>query len=191
MRLFVGVALEEHVRAAAEKASRDLQRRLDARVRAIWVATAKMHLTVRFIGQVEDSRVPRILQALEPPLPIAPFDILLGECGAFPRSGPPRVFWIDLRDGLPSLQAMHDEFNRRLSPLGFAPEERAFNAHLTLARVKDVPRDSVRATREALASLRVPPTPGRIAHATLYQSQLSPKGSTYVPLIDVLCDPSV
>jgi 2'-5' RNA ligase len=185
MRLFVGVAIDDNVRGAAATAARELQRRLDGRVRATWIAAEKMHLTVRFIGHVEDSRVPDLLQALAPPLAIAPFDIHLGKCGAFPRTGLPRVLWIDLRDGLPSLQAMHDELNRRLRPLGFAPEERPFNAHLTLARVKDVPRESIRATRDALAAVLVPAVRGRIDHATVFESRPSPRGSSYAQLLEI------
>ena len=144
-----------------------------------------MHLTVRFIGHVDDSRVPEVVEALAPPLPLAPFDVALDRCGAFPRSGPPRVFWIGLSAGLEGLHALHDEFNRRLLPLGFAPVERPFNAHLTLARIKEVPRDAAHAARGILMALEVPPARGRVDHATVFQSLLSSKGSTYRALRQV------
>lgn len=146
-----------------------------------------MHLTVRFIGHVDDSRVPAVLGALAPPLPIAPFDIALDRCGAFPPTGPLRVFWIGLSAGLAGLQAMHHEFNRRLLPVGFAPEERPYTAHLTLGRVKDSRPDAARAARAALPAIEVPPVPSRIDHATVLQSLLSPRGATYRALLDVPC----
>ena len=187
MRIFVGVTLAEEVRSTAERVADELRQRLDARVRASWIPSSKMHLTVRFIGQVDDSRVSALLSALEPPLPIAPFEIALDGCGAFPRGGPPRVFWIGVGEGQPQLRAMHDECNRRLVPLGFVPEDRPFSAHLTLARVREAPRETVRATRDILGAVHVPAARCRVAHATVFQSRLSPKGSTYVPLLNILC----
>ncbi|HYT68506.1 MAG TPA: RNA 2',3'-cyclic phosphodiesterase [Vicinamibacterales bacterium] len=188
MRLFVAVELDENVRAAAEGVARDLERRLDPRVSARWVSVDKMHLTVRFIGHIVDDRVPTVLQALRPPLSIAPFEVALGSCGTFPRTGAPRVFWIGLAEGLSSLQAMHEEFNRRLLPLGFASEDRPFSAHLTLARVKEMPRESGRPTRETIAATRVPAVACRVDAATVFQSLLSPKGSKYAPLLHVPCE---
>ena len=185
MRVFVALELDNAVRDAADQAARELRTRLDPRVRAAWVNADKMHLTVRFLGHVDDNHVPAVLEALRPPLPVAPFEVALGSCGVFPRSGPPRVFWIGLMDGVTSLQSMHHELNRRLAPLGFTPEDRPFNAHLTLARVKEAPRDAARSIRETVALVRVPAVRCRIIAATVFQSSLSPKGSTYTRLLTV------
>ena len=185
MRLFVAVRLAEQVLSAAETVAADLRLRIDPRVRASWIAPAKMHLTVRFIGDVDASRAPAVVEALAPPLPIEPFEIALNGCGAFPRSGPPRVFWIGLSAGLEGLQRMHDEFNRRLDPLGFAPEDRPFNAHLTLARIKDAPRGAAQAARDILTSIVVPRVHSRVDYATAFHSSLSPKGSTYHALLQI------
>ena len=191
MRLFVAVELDQAVRDAAGSVVQELRGRIDPRVSVRWVDVDKMHLTVRFIGHVDDARAAEVLDALRPPLPIAAFDIALGGCGVFPRSGPPRVLWIGLTEGLPSLQVMHDEFNRRLLPLGFAPEGRAFSAHLTLARVKDAPRDAARTLRTTAAALRVPSPRCQVTAGTVFQSSLSPKGSTYTRLLTVPCEPEL
>jgi RNA 2',3'-cyclic 3'-phosphodiesterase len=190
MRLFVAVPLAESVRAAAETVAEKARGGLDPRLRASWIPPEKMHLTVRFIGHVDDGRVPAVLEALAPPLPVLPFEIALDSCGAFPRSGPPRVFWISLSEGVEPLRQMHDELNRRLLTLGVKAEDRAFRVHLTLARVKEVPANASRAIRETLAQLSVPAASCRVDHAVVFQSQLSPKGSTYVPLIRVSCRPA-
>jgi len=188
MRLFVAVELAEAAREAAGSVVQELRTRLDPRVSARWVNVDKMHLTVRFIGQVDDERAVEVLDALRPPLPIAAFDIAFGDCGVFPRSGPPRVLWIGLKDGRPSLEMMHDEFNRRLLPLGLAPENRAFSAHLTLARVKDAPRDAVRTLRTMVAAVHVPSPRCQVTAATVFRSSLSPQGSTYTRLLTVPCN---
>jgi RNA 2',3'-cyclic 3'-phosphodiesterase len=185
MRLFVAVELDENaIRVAADTAA-ELRRDVGSALHAKWVPPENMHLTVRFIGHVDDPRAPAILDALAPPLDIAPFDVELGPCGMFPPSGPPRVIWIGLTQGLPSLAAMHGEFDRRLLPFGFEPEHRPFSAHLTLARVKDAPKGAGHALREALR--RIPPSsaPSHITRATIFQSHLSPKGPRYEPLTRV------
>ena len=187
MRLFVAAAVSEDVRIASEAVGQELRRRIDPEVRASWIPAGKMHLTVRFIGEVEDRRVPAVIDALAPPLPIAPFDVVFGGCGAFPPSGPPRVFWIGVDRGLDQLRQMHDEFNRRLLPQGFLADDRPFNAHLTLARVTQVPRGSARTTREALAVLPVPALRSAVDRAILFQSRLSPRGAAYARLLDVPC----
>ena len=140
MRLFVAVRVNDSVLNTAAAAAREIQQRLGSRVAARWVSEGNMHLTVRFIGEVEDVRVDSVLAALQPPLPIARFDAALGPCGVFPRTGPPRVIWLGLSEGVTSLQAMHDEFDRRLLPCGLDPEDRPFSGHLTLARLKDSQR---------------------------------------------------
>lgn len=187
MRLFVGVRLDESVIAEAEEAADALRRRIGTRMRARWVSGANMHLTARFIGDVDAARESAVLEALRPALPIAPFVIELDGCGMFPPGGPPRVIWIGLARGLPSLRAMHEEFDRRLAPLGFEPEQREFRAHLTLARITDGPRSAKETVRAALDATRPQPARCTVDAATVFQSRLSPKGAVYHPLFDVPC----
>jgi 2'-5' RNA ligase len=177
------------VRAAAHEAGKELQRKLGNRLNARWVPVENMHLTVRFIGHVGDACVPAVLDALSPPLPIQPFDLELNGCGVFPASGPPRVIWIGAAAGVLSLQAIHDEFDRRLLPVGFAAEARPFNAHLTLARIKDARRGSGSHAREAARAIRPRTERCRVAHATVFRSVLSPTGSRYEDLLRVECAP--
>jgi RNA 2',3'-cyclic 3'-phosphodiesterase len=181
VRLFVAVEISEDARRAAASFAVRLQRRLPS-LSARWVPAENMHLTVRFVGHVADGHVPAILDALKTPLPLRAFDIVLGPCGVFPRSGPVRVIWMGLIDGLASLSAMHDEFNRRLQRIGFAPEQRPFSAHLTLARVKD---GGSREVRSVVAQAATPAVSVRVTHATVFQSLPSPGGARYEALLRV------
>ena len=185
MRLFVAVELDEEVVAAAADAGRQLQRRVEEHVRASWIREENMHLTVRFIGEVAEDRVAAVTEALTPPLPVPPFDLTLGECGAFPSPSRPRVFWIGLSRGSDELRQVHDDLNRRLRPLGFEPEDRPFSAHLTLARVKEMRPQSRNVLREAIESIHPRPASCRIDAATLFQSQLSTKGARYTRLLRI------
>ena len=179
MRLFVAVEMDEASRRIAAGVQREVQSALDPILKARWVPAENMHLTVRFIGHVDDVRAPAVIAALTPPLEVPPFDVALGACGMFPPHGPPRVFWIGLAEGLPSLALLHHAFDRRLQPFGFEPEARPFSAHLTLARVKEAPRGSARAVRGALDQIAVPATRFHVGHATVLRSHLSPNGPRY------------
>jgi 2'-5' RNA ligase len=193
MRLFVGVELCEEARHAAGQTAAALRERFGRAVTARWISPENLHMTVRFIGHVADDLAPALIGQATAPLPISPFTIRLNGCGVFPRSGPPRVLWIGLTEGLAPLAEIHQELNRRLAPFGFEAEERPFSAHLTLARIKDLEPRTNPGSRErsgsAVAQLRqvvtaIAPTPAActVSHATLFQSLLSPKGSRYEPL---------
>src|SRR5215208_5796917 len=113
MRLFVAVEIDDEARRVAAAAADALRATIRSAFTARWVAPENMHLTVRFIGHVDDVRAPSIVDALCRPLEIPSFDLELGGFGAFPASGPPRVLWMGLVHGLPSLKLMHDACNRR------------------------------------------------------------------------------
>jgi 2'-5' RNA ligase len=185
MRLFVAIEIDDAARRMAEVTGAQLRVAIGPALKARWVPAENLHLTVRFIGHVDDERAPAVIEALTPSLEIPPFDIELGPCGVFPPSGPPGVLWVGLTRGLRSLAAMRDELDRRLLPFGFQPEARPFGAHLTLARIKEAPRGASRAARAALAAVAPVPLIFRVGHATIFESRLSPTGARYVPLVPV------
>ena len=188
MRVFVGIEVSDDVRRQAGDVVGALRRRLDTGVDARWVPIENLHLTVRFIGSVADERITALLGALEQPLTTHPFEIELNGCGRFPPRGAPRVLWIGLTRGLPTLTELHQEFDRRVLPFGYAPEDRPFSAHLTLARIKDARGAGDRLIAggrlidEALAHLRSHPVVQTVEQVTVFESRLSPKGPHYSPL---------
>jgi RNA 2',3'-cyclic 3'-phosphodiesterase len=182
MRLFVAVEIDDHARRVAEATAEALRVAIGPALKARWVPVENMHLTVRFIGHVEDERAPAVIEALTPPLDIPQFDIELGGCGVFPPSGPPRVLWIGLTHGLAGLAVMHEAFNRRLLPFGFEPESRPFSAHLTLARIKNAPGGAGRVVREVLRQMTPPIATSHVVRATIFRSHLSSKGPRYEPV---------
>ncbi len=166
-----------------------LQQRLDPAVRLRWVSDSQMHLTVRFIGHVADGTVPAVLTALAPSLTVEPFEVEFNGCGVFPKSGPPRVIWVGVSRGLEQLQTMHEEFNRRLSPLLVPTDDRPFSAHLTLARIKDIRSHAGRQLRESVRDVHPRSVRCRVDAATVFRSELSPHGPRYSGLLQVLLTP--
>jgi 2'-5' RNA ligase len=188
MRLFVGVEIDDTVRQAAASATDDLRRCLTharADVHARWVEPGNLHATVWFIGEVNDERGAEIRRALAAPVPTRAFDLGVGGFGAFPPSGPPRVIWLGVTTGSDAMAALYDAVRGRLEPLGFEAEKRRYSAHVTVARVKDVDRGAARRVRDALAATPADCGACRVEAATLFRSQLSPRGSQYEPLLRV------
>ena len=166
-----------------------LEQRLERGCRIRWVPADQMHLTVRFIGQVPDAEVPVVLHALERPLLLEPFEVEFAGCGVFPKSGPPRVIWVGVSRGLEQLQAMHEEFNRRLSSLFVPRDDRPFSAHLTLARIKEIGSHAARQLRESVRDVQPHSVRCRVDAATVFRSELSPRGPRYARLLQVLLTP--
>ena len=186
MRLFVGIELDDRVREAAARISDAVRRQLAESVDARWIAASNLHITLWFIGEVDEAGSEDLLNVLGRPYEVPAFDLEIAGLGVFPPTGPPRVFWLGVAAGVESLRQLHSELALRLGPLGFEPERRAYSAHLTIARVKTVSRAIPnRALREMLQ--RAPAVAGRCrtTHVTVFRSRLSPKGANYEPLLRI------
>jgi 2'-5' RNA ligase len=185
MRLFVAADIDDHVRAACTSVAVDLDRALRDVLPSCdlkWVAADKLHITVRFIGHVETPVADRIVSALARPLDEPSATLRLGRPGVFPTAGAARVLWIGLLDGQEALGRMHAIVEHRLQEIGVAPEDRPLTAHLTLARFRTPPTGRAAAVRKAVEGVQVEPAAWELTRLTLYESRLSPKGPTYVPL---------
>ena len=186
MRLFVGVELDDRVRTTAAEIAESLRRRLARRVDARWIAAANLHVTLWFLGEVEESKAEAIRGALDSPFRETAFDLEINGAGVFPPTGAPRVLWLGITTGGDALQRLNAELAPRLLPLGFEPERRPYSAHLTIARVKDIPRGApYREIRDAIRNEPARVGRCRIEAVTLFRSRLSPKGASYEPLLRV------
>jgi RNA 2',3'-cyclic 3'-phosphodiesterase len=183
MRLFVGIEISPAVVAATMELIDELRAAsatLAPRSRITWVTAERLHITTRFIGHVDDTRADDIRAVLAPPLALDPFDLTIAGVGTFPPQGHPRVVWAGLTGGHDRLVAIESTVSERLSRAGVPREERPYNPHLTLGRVRDA------------AGLRSAPFVGSLREIsvgttsvdaiTLFESRLSPKGPTYVAL---------
>lgn len=189
MRLFVAAEPSEQVRQSAAACAGRLRERLQRTGAAEgirWIPAGHLHLTVWFLGEVSDARAAAVFDALSPPLDVPAFALHLAGFGAFPPSGGPRVLWLGVRRGLDALARAHDEVGARLQPWGFAPEGRAYSAHLTIARIKEPPHGAARAAvRQAIAHLPADAGSCQVDGLTLFRSRTSPAGAVYEPLLRV------
>jgi RNA 2',3'-cyclic 3'-phosphodiesterase len=179
IRCFLAIDLPEELRPGLAQVQEELQRS-HADVR--WVAPGNIHLTLKFFGNVPDDEIDTLAQAArEAAAETSPLQLQATGAGAFPSPTAPRVVWLGLGGDIVHLTQLFYRLEKAFAALGYPPEGRAFNPHLTLGRVKSP------ANRERLAKLlaKLPPVdwpPFEVKELILFQSVLSPKGSTYTPL---------
>jgi 2'-5' RNA ligase len=175
-RCFVAVPLPDSLRDGLDRAVAPA-RRIDAGVR--WTRPAQWHLTCKFLGDVAPGAVEPLRAALAAIDPPAPFRLAIEGLGRFPERGRPRVFWAGVTGDVAAFAALARAVETALAPLGFPRERRAFNPHLTLARVKHG-----RGLRELEAEWqRLAPEIAfelpEISTFRLYRSTLDPAGAVH------------
>ncbi|MDZ4779797.1 MAG: RNA 2',3'-cyclic phosphodiesterase [Planctomycetia bacterium] len=176
VRTFVAVELTPEIRGRAHQLISVL-RRVVADVR--WSPPENMHLTLKFLGDIEVLEIPRICQAVSQAVAdLSPFGIEVQGAGAFPDAERPRTVWLGVGEGTDALTEVHERLEAALAPLGFREEGRRFRPHLTLGRVRDSEAGSRFAQTlaehaEFFAGEMI------VGEVTIFSSELSRSGSKY------------
>ncbi|MEX0692441.1 MAG: RNA 2',3'-cyclic phosphodiesterase [Gemmatimonadales bacterium] len=122
----------------------EVRRRLSARVASVggvdeavrWVPEEQLHLTLKFLGDVTDDRLPDVAPALMDACQGAkPFPLDVMGFGSFPPARPPRVLWAGIEPA-PSLELLQDKVERAMAAVEFPVEGQPFRPHVTVGRVK-------------------------------------------------------
>ena len=143
--------------------------------------TEGIHLTLKFLGDVEESKIDDITAAVvEAVQGSTPFIIGIAGTGAFPDFRRPRVLWIGLYEPLGQLSLLAEKININLLSLGFPSEKRAFKPHLTLARIKDSRHIAQVISHFQDAKFSAGEFEAR--EIVIMKSQLKPTGAEYTPL---------
>jgi 2'-5' RNA ligase len=184
LRLFVALQLDEK----AKDLLADIQQRLAALDRAVrWVQPESIHLTLKFLGEVPDERVPQVAEALDALGELRSFLFEMEGIGYFGNPRSPRVIWTGIRMPNVMLTTIQKKCEDVLAVLGFPPEARAYLPHLTLGRVKDfhAARQIIQAVEgvKSQASEQVTQTATEV---TLFQSILRPEGPEYAAAHKIL-----
>ena len=151
-------------------------------LRARWVRTENIHLTLRFLGDIDPGHVDRIDEAIHKAAEgFAPFTLALKGVGFFPGIKRPRVIWAGLGGQIRLLIQLQRKLADSLAAIGFPNEKRPFKGHLTLGRIREaVNPDTIRQVIEIYSDLGSEEfTVGRVA---LFQSDLKPTGAVYTRL---------
>jgi 2'-5' RNA ligase len=187
VRAFIAIELPPHVLTQVGRLQTRVQQDVPPGL-IRWVRPEGIHLTLKFLGDVERERLPEIEGALRHACsPHLPFALDIAGLGCFPNPRRPRVVWVGVQDEGHTLAAMQRDVERALVPLGFPTERRGFHPHLTLGRVRNRrPSGRQAAELEVLgdyvshAKVRI----GQMAvdEVHLMRSELLPSGAVYTAL---------
>jgi 2'-5' RNA ligase len=176
-RVFCAVEIPEEVEHRALKHIANLQSG-PTKAQASWNREGKFHLTLKFFGHIPQPKVADVSRACESATKtFERFQISIGNSGAFPKHGPPRVLWIGIDDVAGKLAALHQRVEDACSKLGFPKEERAFHPHLTLARLRSP--QGARELAQLHQELGFSPVTVDVNELLVFRSELSPHGSRY------------
>jgi len=197
IRAFLAVNLSEPLRANLTTIHSELKQRfgreLSKNIRVSWVQPSSLHLTVKFLGDIDEQMVAPMQKAMENVLSShRAIEIPLDRLGVFPRLQQPRVLWVgpfelwEKSQDAARVVSLHRAVDECCSALNLAPDTRPLSPHLTLARIKEGGRDfGQMLARSGLLDKPVSAGLMVVDAIHLMKSELRPTGSVYTRLWEV------
>jgi len=144
-----------------------------------WVPRERQHLTLKFLGDVEDGAASKLTDAADRAAALhEPLEMTVREVGAFPNFRRARVVWIGVEQE-PRLELLHHDLELACEREGFEVEGRPFRPHITLARVRaPLPVERMRALARVARTVRMKAMVP-VEQITLFESTLAPTGARY------------
>lgn len=181
-RAFIAIDLPSSIRSSLGETQEILK---SFGLRAKWVRPQNIHLTLKFLGNIDSDDVDKIIAAMT--LTANDFkgvSLSAKEIGVFPGIRRPRVIWAGLNGQLEILQNLQQTLDGHLADLGFAKETRSFKGHLTLGRVKA--RIAAVRMKTALDQLKGFESESfETREIILFKSELRPTGAVYTKVARV------
>jgi 2'-5' RNA ligase len=182
IRSFLAIELPKVILKKIEEIQGDLK---SSHADVRWVSPEKIHLTLKFFGNIEEARIEPIIKAIENSVHNTQvFSLRVTGTGAFPHWKNLRVIWMGLIDEKGILIPFQKQLETELEKIGFEPEKRAFQPHLTLGRVnssrgkEELSRRMERYREENFGEISV-------ERVILFKSDLKPTGAIYTSLGEV------
>ncbi len=171
MRLFIAVELPDDLKIALARQRVDIPG-------ARWVPAAQIHLTLAFLGEVEEADVEQLTVQLSA-FRVPGFELRFSGTGCFPNRHRPRVLWIGMEPE-PLLKDLASRVRAAVLACGIPQEEHPFSPHVTLARLKLPSSREFELFLEQNNKVKFPPF--HVVKFTLFQSQLTPQGAVHIPI---------
>mgnify|MGYP001033121551 CR=1 FL=1 len=182
IRSFLAIELPKTIQKKIEEIQEDLK---SSRADVKWMNPENIHLTLKFFGNIEESKIDPIVKSIEGTTrKVSRFSLKVRGMGAFPHLKNPRVIWIGLVDGKEVLADFQKQLEKTLEEIGFQPEERSFHPHLTMGRARSPKGRNELIGRiekyreEELGDFQV-------ERVVLFKSDLRPSGPIYTLLREV------
>jgi 2'-5' RNA ligase len=180
MRLFVAIELPPAVKESLGLLVRDFSVQ-GTQVR--WVRSENVHLTLKFLGEVEEQKIQMIAGACRTAAGgVEPFEITVEGVGAFPSRKKPRVIWVGVTRSAP-LKTLHGRLEEEFKTIGFPQEKRSWSPHLTIGRVKV--NWNLEALENRLSGARFSPHSVSVDRLHVVKSDLRPDGPLYTTLEEI------
>jgi len=180
IRAFIAIELPEEVKADLSSVQSRLRPERHPYVK--WVAVDSIHLTLKFLGNIDQEKVSPIAEAMAGAAQkVSPFRLEVGGLGAFPNLRRPQVVWVAVGGEVEKLASLQRAIDHSLVALGFSPETRPFTPHLTLGRLREraSAEERQRIGEALLAAKGEEVVPFRVTEIILMRSTLTPKGAIY------------
>ena len=176
-RVFCAIGLEVSVRASLMRQIKRLRESVP-HAQASWSRKENIHLTLKFLGEIQTSRLGKLSNGTARAVAdFPPFQITLEETGVFPKHGTPRVLWIGVKDGSGKLAELHARLEEECAGQGFPREDRPFQPHLTIARLRKPL--GARAMAAAHYEMRFETVAVAVAELSVIRSEPGVAGSRY------------
>ena len=179
IRTFIAIELPGPVQSMLVQMQQELN---SLRLKARWVRAKNIHLTLKFLGDIDVGDIENIGGAMADAAgDCGPLALKIGGIGFFPGTKRPRVVWVGLEGDIPNLHNLQRSLEDRLAAVGFTREKRSFKAHLTLGRMRQTAdSDTIRRILRDYTELG---DHQFIAdRITLFKSVLKPSGAEYSKL---------
>jgi 2'-5' RNA ligase len=179
IRSFLAIELSDETRQFLGEAQQKLQQ-TGSDIR--WVTPKNIHLTIKFLNEIEREKIDDVVTAVEENLKdVKSFEAQLSELGVFPDMHRLRIIWAGLKDPAGEINHLVGKIESALQPLGFPKEDRDFQAHITLGRVRSL--KNISQLIDAIKNCALPAgLKQRIGSVTLFKSTLTPDGPIYEAL---------
>jgi RNA 2',3'-cyclic 3'-phosphodiesterase len=179
MRTFIAIELPQDIKGAISR----MQAKLKASGADVkWVAPSNMHLTLKFLGEIDDKTKDGICGLLkEIASNTPPFTVKLGGLDAFPDLRAPRIIWVGLAQGHDQTKAIADQLENNLEKFGISKETKPFSSHITIGRVRSQKNMGHLTRNLSEMETNVTKKTGEFqaGKITLFKSTLLPHGPVY------------
>ncbi len=178
MRTFIAIEVPKEIKNAVEIYVNPLKKE---KAKISWVKPENIHITLKFLGEVAEDKIPEIYESLKKCLVgQKPFDIEVTGTGGFPNLSRPRVFWVGLKNGAVELKNLAKSIDNELNKHGFPRDKRDFNPHLTIGRVKYI--DNIKKFVKKMNILDYKGGFFTAKEVLIMKSDLKPTGAVYTKL---------
>lgn len=181
IRTFIAIPLDQDIKEKIALFQEDLKKEILKGIK--WVDSESLHLTLKFLGDIEESQISSVYQAMKNFLTDQNvFSFKIAHLGTFPNIQNPSVIWTGIENSRDILQSLSAGLNKEMQKLGIPPEEKDFSPHITLGRVKRGAAIEGNYQEAILKHKDIFLGEQQVKSIILFKSDLQPKGPIYTAL---------